>query len=150
MNDAIKTILAISDSHDLGWNESTAASLLSDFVTSGTKLSLDDFIEAIASEEAGSCGEASEEKPEFTLQPGGANLPQAVADEAAGNLVIALPNQQYLVIPSTKNSPDGVEDVRILDAGGEEIVYWHSTEWGEDPVLVMGAIWGAIVGGANL
>ena len=150
MNDAIKTILSISDSHNLGWNESTAASLLSDFVTKGKGQTLDNFIEAIAEEEAEECREMSDEEPEFTLQPGGAKLPQAVADEAAGNVVISLPGQQYLVIPSTKNSPDGVEDVRILNSGGEEAVYWHSTEWGEDPEHVMGAIWGAIIGGAKL
>ena len=95
MNDAIKTILSISDQHDLGWNESTAASLLSNFVTSAPKgQSLEDYIEAIARDEVEESREISEERPSFTLKPGGKPLPQAVVDEAAGDLVIELPKRQ--------------------------------------------------------
>jgi len=43
----------------------------------------------------------------------------------------------------------GDEHVRIVGDGGEELVYWNSDEFAEDPSLVCGALLGALqVGGA--
>ena len=32
------------------------------------------------------------------------------------------------------------EYVRLCDADGDEVMYWHHDEWRDDPILVMGAI----------
>jgi hypothetical protein len=43
--------------------------------------------------------------------------------------------------------PPGSEDceyVRIVNADGCELAYWHYTEFQEDPVLVLGALLGAM------
>jgi len=151
LNESIQTILGISDSHHLGWNEDTAAKLLSLYAQGPAQqgVSLDDYIEAAAQAELDESREMSDELPAFTLKPGGEALPAAVAEAAAGDVVFALPNRQFLIVPSTELSPDGVGHIRILDVDGEELVYWDSAEWGDDPELVMGAIWGSIIGGAG-
>lgn len=56
------------------------------------------------------------------------------------------PAGEWLVYPKT---PNGVDYVRVVSNTGVEFVYWDSQEWKEDPQGVMGAILGAIVGGAD-
>jgi hypothetical protein len=46
--------------------------------------------------------------------------------------------------------PESVSYVRVLDATGEEIAYWTIDELQEDPSDVMGAIFGACIGGKKL
>jgi hypothetical protein len=58
-----------------------------------------------------------------------------------GELAIPLPNGGTLCCQHD-NDLFG-ESVHIRDADGNEILMWSYTEWEEDPVLVMGAIFGA-------
>jgi hypothetical protein len=43
-------------------------------------------------------------------------------------------------------SPEECTYVRILDSDGNEVAYWDSAEWEEDPTGVMGAIVGCLNG----
>jgi hypothetical protein len=56
---------------------------------------------------------------------------------------------EYLVFPSYAQNPQGVDYVRFIDKQGNELAYWNSDEWAEDPELVMGAIMGALQNGAE-
>lgn len=56
-------------------------------------------------------------------------------------LQIPLPNGGFLCCGPWEERYGG--DVTIRDADGNEILYWTSTEWEEEPELVMGAIFGA-------
>lgn len=40
----------------------------------------------------------------------------------------------------------GCDYVRVVAPDGREIGYWHSDEWRDDPLVVMGAILGAASG----
>lgn len=57
-------------------------------------------------------------------------------------VVIWLPKDAFLLIPRT---PDGSDFITIIDNQGNERVHWVADEWKEDPEIVMGAIWGAIL-----
>jgi hypothetical protein len=59
----------------------------------------------------------------------------------ANECVVQLPNGHELRTPG---HPAPCEYVRIVDASGNERVYWDSAEWQEDPEGVMGAIVGAM------
>ena len=152
INESFEIIFGISDAYNLGWNEATAAQLLSDYTQRAPNgVSLEDYIEGVAQGEVWECRELSDQKPDLILGAPGAKVeaydfvPQAVVDEAGGGIIIQLPGgNQYLVIPSVQESPEGVAEVHIYDLDGQEVVMWASDEWGEDPVLVMGALWGAI------
>ena len=41
------------------------------------------------------------------------------------------------------------EWLRLCDAKGEQVLYWHHSEWKTDPVLVMGAIMNAACRGTG-
>jgi hypothetical protein len=75
------------------------------------------------------------------------NAPEAVTKEAGPDIIIGLPSGNFLCVPNSEDSPDGIYTIRILRPDGSEQVMWDSQEWGDDPVLVMGAIFGAILGG---
>jgi hypothetical protein len=66
----------------------------------------------------------------------------------AGEVFMRLPEHQVLAFPSYEVEGDGCSYLRILDERGVELVIWDSAEWAEDPIGVMGAIMGAIYGGA--
>jgi hypothetical protein len=57
---------------------------------------------------------------------------------------IPLLSGAQIVCPSFESNPEGVDYISIQTPEGVEEVYWHSSEWGEDPVSVMGAIMGAV------
>lgn len=59
---------------------------------------------------------------------------------------VPLPSGNFFVFPSVQAAPDGVDYVRIVNANGGELVYWVSDEWAEEPIEVMGAICGAMLG----
>lgn len=40
--------------------------------------------------------------------------------------------------------PDGTSYLRVCDPDGDEILYWTSDEWKEEPELVIGAVIGAL------
>ena len=66
----------------------------------------------------------------------------------AGEVFVRLPEHQVLAFPSFEVEDEGCSYLRILDEHGVELVMWDSAEWAEDPIGVMGAIMGAIYGGA--
>jgi len=66
----------------------------------------------------------------------------------AGEISIGTVAGERLVFQSAESSPDGVDYVRIIDHEGEELLYWDSREWEEDPKGVMGAILGAMMCGS--
>lgn len=71
---------------------------------------------------------------------------------AAANTEVALINKEVVVklacgatlrsgaYESRCGGPAAGEYVRLCEANGEEYLYWDSSEWAEDPELVMGAI----------
>lgn len=46
--------------------------------------------------------------------------------------------------------PEPVSYIRVVDAEGREIAYWTIDEVSEDPADVLGAIFGAVIGGTRL
>lgn len=63
---------------------------------------------------------------------------------------IAIPiGDKFIVVSNADVSPDGIEYVRIVDADGFERQLWNANEWQEEPELVMGAIFGAVIGEIN-
>lgn len=42
--------------------------------------------------------------------------------------------------------PNPCSYIRIVKPNGEELVYWDSNEWRDEPEEVMGAIMGAVMG----
>ena len=46
--------------------------------------------------------------------------------------------------------PNPVDYIRVVGTDGEEIAYWHIDEISEDPSEVIGAIFGAVLGGQRL
>ena len=59
--------------------------------------------------------------------------------------VIQLGNGGTIRTDSYDSNPAGSSYVRVCAPGGGEVAYWVSTEWAEDPQLVMGAILGAAI-----
>lgn len=83
----------------------------------------------------------------FELVPSGRAVPKAVAKAAGdGVILLALPGGEYMAIPDAEASPDGIDGLYFYDENGQETVCWVSDEWRDDPVLVMGAIFGKMVG----
>ena len=66
-----------------------------------------------------------------------------------GECAVPIANDQFLVFPSAEKNPEGCDYVRFVDEDGEELKYWHSDEWRDDPELVMGAIMACIQHGAE-
>jgi len=67
-------------------------------------------------------------------------------------VAIPTPKGEFVVVESATANPHGTSYVRIVDHlgdTGKELAYWICDEWGEEPENVMGAIFGAIVGGAK-
>lgn len=67
-------------------------------------------------------------------------------------VAIPTPKGEFVVVESSQANPAGTTYVRILDnlgPDGHELVYWVCDEWGEEPECVMGAIFGAIIGGGR-
>lgn len=58
-------------------------------------------------------------------------------------MVLILQNGNMLACESYDMNPVGTSYIRIFNVLGEEIGYWISDEWAENPQLVMGAIMGA-------
>lgn len=56
---------------------------------------------------------------------------------------IPLPNGGFLSCGPTEDGGMFGQYVRICDKDGNEILYWDAQEWADDPILVMGAIFGA-------
>lgn len=71
--------------------------------------------------------------------PGGSPAEPGYGDEC----VIELASGAAIRTDSLEASPGGCSYVRVCRADGTEIAYWSSTEWQEDPQLVMAAILGA-------
>jgi hypothetical protein len=44
---------------------------------------------------------------------------------------------------SAATNPNGVTYIRVCDPDGDEIMYWSSDEWLDDPEVCIGAILGA-------
>jgi hypothetical protein len=63
------------------------------------------------------------------------------------DLHLKLKNGRSIVCDSAEDNPEGVSFVQVLDADGEEVAYWDSQEWADEPIEVMGAIMGALAGG---
>jgi len=66
-----------------------------------------------------------------------------------GEVFINTVDGEKLVFPSSATSPSGVDYVRVINDSGDELMYWDSNEWMEDPRGVMGAILGAMMRGAK-
>lgn len=60
--------------------------------------------------------------------------------------ILQLDSGNTLRTDTYADSPEGSTYVRVCDSGGAEIAYWICDEWAEDPMLVMGAIFGAAQG----
>ena len=58
-------------------------------------------------------------------------------------------NGESLRFPSWDADHEGCGYVRIVDKDGNELLYWDSQEWAEDPKLVMGSILGAVLRGGS-
>lgn len=63
--------------------------------------------------------------------------------------VVALPNGEFLIFESYAENPNGTSYVRFANKGGDELLYYTSDEWHEEPQLVMGCIMAAIQNGAR-
>lgn len=50
----------------------------------------------------------------------------------------------YIAVPGFEINEDGVDYIRILNENKEELMMWDADEWREEPVFVMGAIFGMI------
>jgi hypothetical protein len=57
--------------------------------------------------------------------------------------VVLMANGNTISTDTADDNPEGSSYVRVCDPHGNEIAYWDSAEWQEDPELVMGAILGA-------
>jgi len=55
--------------------------------------------------------------------------------------------KQFLIFPSVKQNPKGVDYVRFEDENGNELLYYDQQEWADEPELVMGAIMACIQSG---
>ena len=66
-----------------------------------------------------------------------------------GEASIVTPAGEVLVFPNALFEPEGTSYVRFVDQKGVEVLYYDSKEWEEDPKGVMGAILGAMMGGAD-
>tara|TARA_Y100000310_G_scaffold342192_1_gene444218 strand:- start:2143 stop:2430 length:288 start_codon:yes stop_codon:yes gene_type:complete len=66
-----------------------------------------------------------------------------------GEASIVTPAKELLVFPEAFFEPKGTSYVRFVDQEGIEVLYYDSKEWEEDPKGVMGAILGAMMGGAD-
>ena len=53
-------------------------------------------------------------------------------------------------VDDAHESPDGVHHIEVFDLDMNSIGYWTVDEVSEDPVLVLGAIFGAIKSGTQL
>jgi hypothetical protein len=67
-------------------------------------------------------------------------------DEVA---IPTLTGDAYVVVESAEANPNGTSYVRVVDMKGRERLYWESTEWADDPELVMGAIFGVLFNGLD-
>ena len=64
---------------------------------------------------------------------------------------IKIPTQngtQFLCFEDSESNIEGCTYIRLCDSNGDELVYWHYDEWVESPIEVMGAMMGALTGGA--
>ena len=66
-----------------------------------------------------------------------------------GEACFRTPAGELLAFPSSHFEPTGTSYVRFVDFRGVEVLYYDSKEWEEDPKGVMGAILGAVMGGAS-
>lgn len=57
--------------------------------------------------------------------------------------VLHLNNGNTLRTDTYDDSPEGASYVRVCGPDEQEIAYWSVDEWASDPMLVMGAIFGA-------
>lgn len=55
---------------------------------------------------------------------------------------IKLANGNSIICESFEDNDAGTSFVRVIDSTGHELGFWNSSEWQEDPELVMGAIFG--------
>lgn len=62
--------------------------------------------------------------------------------------VVALADGCTIRSGQDEDRPDCIAGgyVRVVDADGEDVAYWTSNEWAEDPILVMGAMLNAAAG----
>lgn len=69
-------------------------------------------------------------------------------------MAMVTPAGQYFVFPRFESEPGGCSYVRFVDHAGTEQLYYDADEWAsqgrEEGEFVMGAILGAMVGGAHL
>lgn len=63
--------------------------------------------------------------------------------------VVPLPTGEYLIFESYAENPNGTSYVRFADKDRNELLYYTSDEWHEEPQLVMGCIMAAIQNGAK-
>lgn len=74
--------------------------------------------------------------------------PQEVLDYGPeGSIPLPTDGQELRFPPHDREATPSY--VRIVDAGGAEIVYWSIDEFAEDPGLVLGALLGAMQNGAH-
>ena len=62
-------------------------------------------------------------------------------------VVIPTVNGESLCFETHNGNPLGCSYIRFIDSDGNELVYWDSTEWSDNPKFVMGAIMGTIQNG---
>lgn len=72
------------------------------------------------------------------------NRPASAHGYAERECVVQLPHGSTVRTPE---HPADCEYVRIVGPNGNEVAYWDSAEWHEDPQGVMGAIMGAMASG---
>lgn len=73
-------------------------------------------------------------------------LTTPVDHEYGDECVLTLTNGYQVRTDTYEHAPQGATYVRVLDPDGKMVGYWVYTEWAEDPMLVMGAIFGAAKG----
>ena len=64
--------------------------------------------------------------------------------------VIPIANGEFLCFQGYEENKEGTEYVRVVDAEGDELVFYHWSEWCADPVGTMGSILGLALLGAGV
>lgn len=65
----------------------------------------------------------------------------------ANEIKVPIAKDQFLIFPSYKQNPKGVDYIRFEDKSGKELLYYDKEEWIKEPELVMGCIMAAIQNG---
>lgn len=69
-----------------------------------------------------------------------ADMFSKILDDYGDEFVVELANGNTIRTSTYADDPSGASYVRVCNPEGDEFAYWTSSEWAEDPKLVMGAL----------